>query len=143
LHKRTKGEKVSNFLELERKVWKAIFGTKEYPDGYDVVEHPMILRDRAIRRMTSEGTYAFDIPVKTKNEVKVVRFLQQNPKKSSKWGRLAERGFKIMWLINLETNAFIMRYSNIKGQERVNLKEEKIAELVKNAKVVNFGNILR
>lgn len=37
------------------------------------------------------------------------RYITQNPNKNSKWAELARRGHKIMWVINLNTNAWLYR----------------------------------
>ncbi len=61
------------------------------------------------RDITLEGK---TIPLNKKNGLRYFKvghllFIEQNPKKDTKWANLARKGAKIMWLIDTKQNKYI------------------------------------
>ncbi|MCK4976823.1 MAG: hypothetical protein KAS36_07825 [Anaerolineales bacterium] len=145
-------------VNFERKLWLAIFGDEGNPDGYDVVEDKLIFEKGQVNRQeTKEGVFFFNVPLiigqlnDETYDVRMYQYLEQNPKTGSRWGKLSAQGFKIMWRINVELtpNVFEMRYSNVpdartrQPEGRVDLKAEKIQQMVNQAPTGSRGRVLR
>lgn len=143
--------------EFERKVWFAIFGDGENPNGYEVIEDSLIFETgRVSRQTTRDGIFFFNVPFIVgwlpdgTADVRMWQYLEQSPKTGSRWGKLAAQGFKIMWRINVECvpNNFEIRYSNVpdprtrRPEGRVDLKTEKIRQMVKEIPV-GTGRVIR
>jgi len=145
-------------VDFERKLWLAIFGDKDNPDGYDVVEDKLIFeKGRVNRQATKDGVFLFNVPLIIGQlrdgiyDVRMYQYLEQSPKTGSRWGKLSAQGFRIMWRINVELtpNVFEMRYSDVpdprtkRPEGRVDLKAEKIQQMVNQAPVGSKGKVLR
>ena len=145
-------------VDFERKIWLAMFGDDDNPDGYDVVEDGLFFeKGKVNRQATTEGMFFFNVLLtigRLKDgtyDVRMYQYLEQSPKTGSRWGKLSAQGFKIMWRINIELtpNVFEVRYSNVpdprtkKPEGRVDLKAEKIQQMVNQAPVGSKGKVLR
>ena len=75
--------KMDELREVALKVYDAIF-QKLKAVTIDELEYPFIETSRSKVKYVNIGGYTF---------------IEQNPKKSSRWGKMAREGHKIMWVM--------------------------------------------
>ena len=83
-------------VDFERKIWLAMFGDDDNPDGYDVVEDGLIFeKGKVNRQATKDGVFFFNVPLtigRLKDgtyDVRMYQYLEQSPKTGSRWGKLS------------------------------------------------------